>query len=154
MGKSLVLRGFSRLLAASVATCCVIALADVAPSTAADLSASPWLHKRGAQGRGAHLAVPGNKPGDKTAVAKTPPLALVLPDPTLLTPLPVPDCDYKNAVSFPPLPDEVRQKLDYEAQCWRQAEGIARDRLTALQDAVRQMIKGTASRDALASANE
>jgi hypothetical protein len=148
MGKPLVLRGFSRLLAASVATCCVAALVDIVPSTAADLAATPWIHKRG------HAAAPGSKPGDRTAAAKNPPLALVLPDPTLLTPIPEPDCAYKNAVSFPPLPDEVRQKLDYEAQCWRQAEGIVRARLTALQDAVRQMIKGTASRDALASANE
>jgi hypothetical protein len=146
MCKSLVLRGFPRLLAACAAACCVAMLADMAPSTAADLAATPWIHKR------SHAAAPGTKPGDKTAAAKS--AALVLPDPTLLTPLPEPDCAYKNAVNFPPAPDEVRQKLDYEAQCWRQAEAIARGRLTALQDAVRAMIKGTAARDALASAGE
>jgi hypothetical protein len=143
MCKSLVLRGVPRLLAACVAACCVAALIDIAPSTAADLAATPWIHKRGG-----HAAAPGTR----TAAGKS--AALVLPDPSLLTPLPAPDCAYKGTVSFPPLPDEARQKLDYEAQCWRQAEGIARERLTALQDAVRAMIKGTAARDALAAAGE
>jgi len=38
-------------------------------------------------------------------------------------------------------PDAVRMKLDYERQCYRHAEMIARSRLTSLQAAVQDTVK-------------
>jgi hypothetical protein len=49
----------------------------------------------------------------------------------LVSPL-EPDCELKD-----PSADE-RQKLDYERQCYRHAEIIARDRLRLLQASVRR----------------
>jgi hypothetical protein len=56
------------------------------------------------------------------------------PAPALLAPQPVPDCEFKktdvNAVD----PNEwARLKIDYERQCYQQAEKTARDRLRLLQ---------------------
>ena len=61
-------------------------------------------------------------------------LRILRPDPTLLAPQPAPDCEFKrtdvNAVD----PNEwARLKIDYERQCYRDAEQIARDRLRLLQ---------------------
>jgi hypothetical protein len=53
----------------------------------------------------------------------------------LLEPLPAPKC------AAPPneFYVEERQKLDYERQCYRQAEIIARDRLSRLQNAIAKL---------------
>ena len=51
--------------------------------------------------------------------------------PVMVSPL-EPDCELKD-----PNADE-RQKLDYERQCYRHAEIIARDRLRLLQASVRR----------------
>jgi hypothetical protein len=48
-----------------------------------------------------------------------------------------PDCEFKTN---DPNADE-RQKLDYERQCYRHAEMIARERLQLLQASVRRMAK-------------
>jgi hypothetical protein len=37
--------------------------------------------------------------------------------------------------------EETRQKLDYEQQCYRASERLARARLEQLQNSVRKMIK-------------
>jgi len=66
------------------------------------------------------------------APARTAPVS-----PALLTPQPAPDCAFKGPLGTPPTAEEVRMKLDYEAQCYRQAESIVRTRLDDLQDAVR-----------------
>jgi hypothetical protein len=63
---------------------------------------------------------------------QTPPV-----NPALLEPQPAPDCSFKGPLSTPPTAEEVRMKLDYEAQCYRQAESIVRTRLDDLQDAVK-----------------
>ena len=57
-----------------------------------------------------------------------------LPDRALLVSAVEPDCQFKTT---DPDTDE-RQKLDYERQCYRHAELIARDRLKRLQDSVRR----------------
>jgi hypothetical protein len=59
------------------------------------------------------------------------------PDPALLAPQPAPDCEFKrtdvNAVD----PNEwARLKIDYERQCYQDAEKIARDRLSLLQASI------------------
>jgi len=152
LSKSLLLKSVPRLIASLALAGCVVTYAGVASSAAADLSVPPLL--RHPPPATVTVAKP---PGPPTALrprSPTKPPARARPDPALLAEPQAPDCAFKGTWSNPPTPEETRQKLDYEAQCWRKAEGIARARLTALQDAVRQMIKGTASRDALASANE
>src|SRR5579871_3811004 len=59
-----------------------------------------------------------------------------LPSHALLAPLPEPDCTFKDAASGNG--DAVRMKLDYERQCYRQSEMIARERLRQLQTSVEQ----------------
>jgi hypothetical protein len=66
------------------------------------------------------------------APARVPPV-----NPALLEPQPAPDCAFKGPLSTPPTAEETRMKLDYEAQCYRQAESIVHTRLDDLQDAVR-----------------
>lgn len=69
-------------------------------------------------------------------------------DAALLTPQPEPDCVFKtddpNATE--------RQQLDYERQCYRHAEMIARNRLEMLQNAIRQRSAVTQSRSPSAPA--
>ena len=60
-----------------------------------------------------------------------------LPSRTLLSPQPEPDCKFTTS---DPDPDSL-QKLDYERQCYRRAEQIARHRLRLLQGAVDETIK-------------
>jgi hypothetical protein len=55
---------------------------------------------------------------------------------SLLRPQPEPDCAFKGPPSNPITNEDIRMKLDYEQQCYRQAESIARERLQKLQDAV------------------
>jgi hypothetical protein len=56
------------------------------------------------------------------------------PDPTLLAPQPAPDCEFKRTDVKAVDPDEwARLKIDYERQCYQDAEKIARDRLQLLQ---------------------
>ena len=58
------------------------------------------------------------------------------PHRTLLQPQPAPDCTFRGPVSSPMTAEETRMKLDYEQQCYRQAEANARARLQQLQDSV------------------
>ena len=64
-----------------------------------------------------------------------------LPDRSLLEPPPNPDCTFKRPLSNPVTAEEMRMKLDYEGQCYRQAESITRDRLQQLQNSIDKMIK-------------
>jgi hypothetical protein len=60
-----------------------------------------------------------------------------VPDRALLEPRPEPQCQFAGT---DPNADE-RWKLDYERQCYRQAEMIVRYRLELLQNAVHKMIE-------------
>jgi hypothetical protein len=52
----------------------------------------------------------------------------------LLEPQPAPDCEYRGSVLKTVDPGEfARLKLDFERQCYRRAEKLARDRLQLLQ---------------------
>ncbi|HEX4553747.1 MAG TPA: hypothetical protein VH249_07160 [Xanthobacteraceae bacterium] len=53
-----------------------------------------------------------------------------LPDHPLLVPQPEPDCTFAGSAA------DERLKLDYERQCYRHAEMIARSRLLRLQNVV------------------
>jgi hypothetical protein len=62
---------------------------------------------------------------------------LPLPDKALLGRLPEPDCKFKTNEAD----TDDRQKLDYERQCYRHAEFIARNRLLLLQGSVDKTIR-------------
>jgi TPR repeat protein len=70
-------------------------------------------------------------------------------DDALLSPQPEPDCVFKTG---DPNATE-RQQLDYERQCYRHAEMIARNRLEMLQSAIRQRAAVTPSRAPTAAAS-
>jgi hypothetical protein len=56
------------------------------------------------------------------------------PDLALLSPQPAPDCEFKRSDLKTVDPDEwARLKVEYERQCYLDAEKAARDRLTLLQ---------------------
>jgi len=56
------------------------------------------------------------------------------PDPALLSPQPAPDCEFKRADLKTVDPDEwSRLKIEYERQCYQDAEKAARERLALLQ---------------------
>jgi hypothetical protein len=56
------------------------------------------------------------------------------PDPSLLAAQPAPDCEFKRTDVGAVDPNEwARLKIDYERQCYQDAEKIARDRLRLLQ---------------------
>jgi hypothetical protein len=56
------------------------------------------------------------------------------PDLALLTPQPTPDCEFKRSDLKTVDPDEwTRLKVEYERQCYQDAEKAARERLVLLQ---------------------
>ena len=69
-----------------------------------------------------------------------------LPDRTLLQRQPEPDCIFRGTISSPMTVEELRQKLDYEQQCYRQSESNVRGRLHNLQDAVEETIRAVGER--------
>jgi hypothetical protein len=60
------------------------------------------------------------------------------PDQSLLEPQPPPDCAFKGPLSDPPTAEETRMKLDYEEQCYRHSEMIARTCLEQLQKSIEE----------------
>ena len=73
------------------------------------------------------------------------------PDAALLKPQAAPKCDAKSRSAAPkqsasattaePDGDAKVRQLDYEAQCYRHAEMIARNRLGRLQESVEEMVR-------------
>jgi hypothetical protein len=84
------------------------------------------------------------------AIASPAPVILEL-DRALLEPVSAVDCVFTGAMSNSPSPAEIRMKLDYEAQCYRQDGMIVRARLQRLQDAVEKMIKAARQRNLMIS---
>lgn len=66
-----------------------------------------------------------------------------LPNRALLKPQPEPNCERETVE----LKTEELRKLDYERQCYRHAEMIARDRLDLLQGSVAKTIKAIQRRE-------
>ena len=58
---------------------------------------------------------------------------------------PSPDCEYRGTPTGN-ANEDARIRLDYQQQCYRQAEGIVRTRLDTLQDSVGATIKAVKSR--------
>lgn len=81
----------------------------------------------------AHAAAAANpvRPGAQAPIP--------VPDKALLKPAAAPDCEFRSGG---PTPEETqRMKLDYERQCYRHAEMIARGKLQQLQASVGETIK-------------
>jgi hypothetical protein len=74
--------------------------------------------------------------------------ATPLPEPALLARQPQPDCEFKTAATGVDGNDARVTKLDYEQQCYRQAEGIVRTRLGRLQASIEVTIKAIKGRKA------
>jgi hypothetical protein len=79
-----------------------------------------------------------SKPASRMLTARA---RIPLPDRTLLQRQPEPDCTFRGTISSPMTVEELRQKLDYEQQCYRQSESNVRGRLHNLQDAVGETIR-------------
>ena len=72
--------------------------------------------------------------------------AIPLPGRALLERQPEPDCAFRGPLSNPATAEETRMKLDYEQQCYRQAESIVRARLNQLQDSVDETVRAVNQR--------
>jgi hypothetical protein len=83
------------------------------------------------------------KPASRMLTARA---RIPLPDRTLLQRQPEPDCTFRGMISSPMTVEELRQKLDYEQQCYRQSESNVRGRLHSLQDAVGETIRAVEER--------
>jgi hypothetical protein len=84
-----------------------------------------------------------HKPASRMLTARA---RIPLPDRTLLHRQPEPDCTFRGMISTPMTMEELRQKLDYEQQCYRQSESNVRGRLHSLQDAVEETIRAVEER--------
>jgi hypothetical protein len=69
--------------------------------------------------------------------------SIPMPDPSLLQPQSAPECTFGGSESDSTTGEGLRMKLDYEQQCYRQAEEITRTRLQQLQQAVDRTIRAT-----------
>jgi hypothetical protein len=98
------------------------------------------------------LAFGGCAPPAPTALNPATPVRVAsrgpipLPDRALLERQGEPDCAFRGPVSSPATPEETRMKLDYEQQCYRQAESIVRSRLNQLQDSVDETVRAASQR--------
>jgi hypothetical protein len=120
-------------LAPIVAACCMVGLA-CAPRAMAD---ETLIKKKSTS----HAAVRG-----KAVVT-----AIPEPDLALLEPVAAPDCAFRGTMSNPATVEQTLAQLDYEAQCYRQAEAIVRSRLGQLQDAAEKMIRAIRQRNLVIS---
>jgi hypothetical protein len=103
-----------------VATNSTVGLAQPSPTTASYFKAPP-------------AELPSTRTAAKHPVSTTPAAPV---DRSVLAAPVEPDCEYKDPVSDPPSPEDIRIKLDYETQCHRQSEMILRTRLQQLQEAI------------------
>jgi len=156
---------YARWYRALAAASCLFSLGAVAPPAVADQSVIDLINKTPAQKAAAQstpaLRAPAAraaarpKTAAKATAAKAPaakPAAPVpLPDQALMAHQPAPDCAFRGPLSNPITAEETRMKLDYEAQCYRQAEAIVRARLQQLQDTVGKTIKASGQRSPVVS---
>ncbi len=91
----------------------------------------------------AHAKYVKHKPAMRMLAARA---RIPLPDRTLLQRQAEPDCTFRGTISIPITGEELRQKLDYEQQCYRQSESNVRVRLHTLQDAVGETIRAVEER--------
>ena len=84
-----------------------------------------------------------HKPATRMLITRA---RIPLPDRTMLQRQAEPDCTFRGTISIPITGEELRQKLDYEQQCYRQSESNVRVRLHTLQDAVGETIRAVEER--------
>jgi hypothetical protein len=126
--------GWTRVCAGiAVAALSAIVLAGCAirPAMLAEAKAKP------------QVKIVKRKPASRMLTARA---RIPLPDRTLLQRQQEPDCSFRGTISSPMTVEELRQKLDYEQQCYRQSESNVRVRLHSLQDAVEDTIRAVEER--------
>jgi len=92
-----------------------------------------------------HTERGSSRPGTAHTRIATAPVSTIpisLQGSALLEPQPKPDCEFKTAGAG----TDERMKLDYERQCYRHSEIIARDRLQQLQAAVGEAVNSVKRR--------
>ena len=92
-----------------------------------------------------HTERGSRRPGTAHTRIATAPVSTIpisLQGSALLEPQPKPDCEFKTAGAG----TDERMKLDYERQCYRHSEIIARDRLQQLQAAVGEAVNSVKRR--------
>jgi Protein of unknown function (DUF3551) len=130
---------------------------------AATTEVDPVREKRRDTKRSATKQDSGMRPAQTTGISTRPAsrTSIPLPDQALLTPLPEFDCAFKTTSidgasgqsqasgtrgqTDPGTEAALRMRLDYERQCYKQAEMILRNRLHHLQASVGDTIKATMS---------
>ena len=139
---------YARLSLVFIAACCIVGLGGCMPGVIVEGStmyrtAHTPVRARTvskartvSQSRTANLMV-------HTGTLKPP---IPLPDRSLLEPQPSLDCTFKGPLSNPVTVEEMRMKLDYEQQCYRQAESNTRTRLQQLQNSISDATKSTSRR--------
>jgi hypothetical protein len=136
----------ARLGLVLMAACCIAGLGACAPGAFADGSSvsrttgRPVHARTVLKSRTAKQTVQNRALAKQTVQSRTLKSAIPLPDRSLFEPQPKPDCAFKGPLSNPVTVEETRMKLDYEQQCYRQAESITRDRLQQLQNSVDKTI--------------
>jgi hypothetical protein len=77
-----------------------------------------------------------------------------MPDTALLKAQPAPKCEARSAAAAGEAGEAARlKKLDYEVQCYRHAEMIARNRLGRLQESIRASAKAAAAKQSQVANN-
>jgi hypothetical protein len=127
----------ARLSLVFIAACCIAALGGCAPRPIVDGSTTSRTAHRPINAK----TVLKSRTVKLTVVTRTLKSPIPLPDRSLLEPHPKPDCTFRGPLSNPVTIEEMRMKLDYEQQCYRQSESITRDRLQQLQNSVDKTIK-------------
>ena len=126
------------------AVLCALAAASCAPAYTKPSFVSPPDIRTTGTVRQARIAPPikqavplskvpsSNVPGPEVSGPNLPGPNVPMPSEALLQPQPEPDCGFPATDTAA----DERQKLDYERQCYRHAEMIARARLQLLQESV------------------
>jgi hypothetical protein len=125
-----------------IAACCIAGMVGCTPVVIVDGSTMSRTAHNAVHARAvskARIASPSRiaKLTVDTGTMKSP---IPAPDRSLLEPRPNPDCTFRGPLSSPVTAEEMRMKLDYEGQCYRQAESITRDHLQQLQNALNKTI--------------
>jgi hypothetical protein len=123
------------------AALCAITVAGCAPAyTKTSTPLPPDRHTTGTvRPEKAKVQVKSAGPAKPVVPVK---LAVPLPRDDLLSPMQEPQCEFPATETA-----DDRQKLDYERQCYRQAEIIARTRLQLLQNSIERTVKAIKSGD-------
>jgi hypothetical protein len=126
---------------ATTAALCAIAVGGCAPAyTKTNIALPPDRHTTGSiRPEKREIRVTRVAPASTVVPVK---MAVPLPREDLLNPVQEPHCEFPATETA-----DERQKLDYERQCYRQAEIIARTRLQLLQNSIEKTVKAIKNSD-------